>query len=342
VTPQASAFGLPPFQPRAPWWGGDLQTLRNTLRPPAVDLSLWPARRLVVQASDGIDQLSAFWHQPRHATRSDSPLVVILHGLTGSADGVMLQITARMLLEAGFPVLRVNLRGAGDTAPHCRRQYHSGLVADIDALLDQLPRDAVDEGVVFLGYSLGGNIVMNHLCRRPDHGLVRAGMSVCSPIFPESSVQALERPRNAAYQRYLVAAMQREALRCALAPDMRRRVEAATSIRHYDDTVSAPAHGWPDAATFYADVASLPHVGAIRVPALQLTARDDPWIPPEPYEVSARTGSDRLTVVIAGGGGHCGFHAADHPQPWHDRLFLAFLQAVLRGQAVGGAQLLTT
>ena len=26
-------FNLPPFRPRFPWWGGDLQTVANRLRP---------------------------------------------------------------------------------------------------------------------------------------------------------------------------------------------------------------------------------------------------------------------------------------------------------------------
>ncbi|MCX5944742.1 MAG: hypothetical protein NTZ53_05400 [Cyanobacteria bacterium] len=32
-SPLAAQLGLPPFRERFPWWGADLQTLRDTLRP---------------------------------------------------------------------------------------------------------------------------------------------------------------------------------------------------------------------------------------------------------------------------------------------------------------------
>ncbi len=33
---------------------------------------------------------------------------------------------ARHLLDSGYRVLRLNLRGCGPSRPHCREHYHSG------------------------------------------------------------------------------------------------------------------------------------------------------------------------------------------------------------------------
>ena len=52
-----------PFKPRFPWWGGDLQTLRNYLTRGGWDLSPWPSERLYLEVDDGSgDRLQAVLH----------------------------------------------------------------------------------------------------------------------------------------------------------------------------------------------------------------------------------------------------------------------------------------
>jgi PAS domain-containing protein len=48
------------------------------------------------------------------------------HGLGGCEASCYLVIAASYLLQRGYPVLRLNLRGAGPSRPHCRLQYHAG------------------------------------------------------------------------------------------------------------------------------------------------------------------------------------------------------------------------
>ena len=100
-----------PFQPRAPWWGGDLQTMRNffaarTGRRPQI-----AGERLYLAMRDGSgDRLAALL---THAKRNDRPLVVLLHGLTGCETSMNMARAAACHLEGGYSVLRLNLRGAG-------------------------------------------------------------------------------------------------------------------------------------------------------------------------------------------------------------------------------------
>lgn len=69
---------IPPFRERAPWFGGDLQTLRNFLRGTPPDLP--GGERLLLPVRGG-ERLAA--RLDRRAGPMTRPLVVLVHGLAG-------------------------------------------------------------------------------------------------------------------------------------------------------------------------------------------------------------------------------------------------------------------
>src|ERR1700730_1637604 len=75
----SSVGTVPPFQERAPWFGGDLQTLRNVVRGTPPELPGGERLLLPMPAGDrragGLD---------RPTDRFARPLVVLVHGLAGS------------------------------------------------------------------------------------------------------------------------------------------------------------------------------------------------------------------------------------------------------------------
>lgn len=153
------------FSPRFPWLGGDLQTLRYYFFPPRADLSAWPAQRVSFPLQDtGGDTLLAALHRPVHAAAK--PLVVLAHGLTGCEGSSYMLETARFFLTAGYPVMRLNLRGAGPSRDTCRGSYCAGSGGDIGAVLAALDADDARRGVALVGFSLGGAIVLDFLARR--------------------------------------------------------------------------------------------------------------------------------------------------------------------------------
>jgi predicted alpha/beta-fold hydrolase len=104
----------PRFVPLPPWIGGDLQTLRNYLRPPGDILAPWPSEQLRFAMKDDTgDELVGALNRP--VEDRGRPLVLLLHGLTGDQESSYVRVTARELLRAGYPVLRLNWRGAGPT-----------------------------------------------------------------------------------------------------------------------------------------------------------------------------------------------------------------------------------
>ena len=82
---------FPDFVSRAPWWGPDLQTLRNLLvGPPAEppDGKGVAPERIALPLQDGSeDVLFAAIDEPGDRARDDAlPTIVLIHGLSGSEE----------------------------------------------------------------------------------------------------------------------------------------------------------------------------------------------------------------------------------------------------------------
>lgn len=318
------SIAAPPFAPRPPWLGGDLQTLRNALRPPRTALARVPAERLELPLGDGSgDRLAAVLQQPVEPTR---PLAVLIHGLSGSEESPYMQVSAAALLARGHPVLRLNLRGAGPSRPLCRFQYHAGRTADLRDALHALGAERLAGGVCLVGYSLGGNLLLKFLAEHGTAFPIAAAAAVSAPLDLAAAAHRIRMPRNRFYHWNLLRAMKAEALApaAALAPSERLAITRARTIVEFDDHFVAPRNGFAGAADYYARTSAEPFLPAIRVPTLVVHALDDPWIPPAVYRRVRWNDQPFLHRAVVENGGHVGFHARGDRLPWHDRLIGEF------------------
>ena len=314
--------GFPRFRPRAPWWGADLQTLRTVLRPPVRDLAA--GERLVLPLADGTgDALACVLHR---ASPAAGPLAVLVHGLAGSSESAYVITTAAWLLARGHSVLRVNLRGAGASRPHCRLQYHAGRSEDLrDALLALDPHLRAT-GLLLVGFSLGGNMLLKFLAEHAAELPVVGAASVSAPIDLSVTARRMLAPRNRVYSLSLLRSLRAEALGpgAEISDAERRIVAAVRSIREFDERFVAPRNGYAGAEDYYAANAARRFMGAIRVPTLVISALDDPWIPGRLYTEYPWRENPCLVPLLSSGGGHVGFHDAASPTPWHARCIERF------------------
>jgi predicted alpha/beta-fold hydrolase len=325
-----AADAFPTFRPRPPWVNGDLQTLRNFLRRPAFDLAGFAAERLELPMRDGSgDRLLGDLNRPSRA--GAKPLVVLIHGLTGCSTGTYMLASALHLLEHGYPVLRLNLRGAGAARPLCRQQYHAGRSQDLRDALAALPASLTEHGVLAVGYSLGGNMLLKYLAEQDGAKPVVAAAAVSAPIDLKAASLRLMRPRNRLYHDWLLRRMQDEALAGeGLNDGERRTAAAARTVYEFDDRFVARRNGFAGAEDYYVRSAALPLLQAIRVPTLIIHALDDPWIPGTTYTGFDWRGSPKLLPLLPAQGGHVGFHGVGSRVPWHDRCLKIFFEAVGR------------
>ncbi|HEY7610655.1 MAG TPA: alpha/beta fold hydrolase [Alphaproteobacteria bacterium] len=322
------------FRPRFPWLTGDLQTVRNMIVRPRPSFADAPAERLAFAMDDGTDDvLLGDLHRPRAATAplAVRPLAVLIHGLTGCGESFYVLSTARALLDRGAAVLRLNLRGAGPNAGSCREQHHAGRTGDIVKVLGALDPALTRHGIVAVGYSLGGNVLLKLLgeagAGTASGTPIRRAAAVSPPVDLAAAAHCILRRRNRLYHRYLLARMKDEAraTRGGLPSRYAAAVETTQTIVDYDDSVVAPRYGFASAADYYERCSAARVLGAIRVPCLVIHSRDDPWIPAAALEAASALENPRLRIVLTARGGHVGFHGAGARTPWHDALIADFL-----------------
>ena len=313
------------FRPRFPWWGGDLQTLANRLRRTTVDLAPHRSERISFPMVDG-DTLLAMIDKPSDRG-SERPLAILIHGLTGDEDSIYMRSQSQLLLERGHAVLRLNLRGAGPSRALCRGQYYAGRSQDFRELLTLLPAELSANGVVAVGYSLGGAMLLKYLGEEGSATPLRAAATVCAPIDLSVTCRSIMRARNLVYHRHILREMKRDATGqgAEISPAERAAIMSSRSVWDYDERFIAPRHGFAGAEDYYERCKPLRFMAGIRAPTLVLGSLDNPWVPGVVYEGYDWAANPALTPLLPAAGGHVGFHEADTLRPWSDRVVADFL-----------------
>ncbi len=328
MTASTDSLDLPPFRQRFPWWGGDLQTLAGRLRRVRAEPAPHLSERLSFAMEDG-DTLLAMLDRPA-VPDPGRALVILVHGLTGWEESLYILSQARVLLDAGWRVLRLNLRGAGPSRATCGGQYFAGRSQDLRAVLGQLPAELARDGVVAVGYSLGGAMLLKYLGEEGAQTRLKAAVSVSAPIDLSLTCRNMRRPRNVLYHRFPLREMKREATGegARLSAAERSAILQSPTIWHYDEAFIAPRHGFAGAEDYYQRCRPLAFMPAIRVPTLMVAALDDPWIPGELYTGYNWRANGFLTPLLSRHGGHVGFHGVGGDPPWSDRAAARFLEDV--------------
>jgi predicted alpha/beta-fold hydrolase len=319
---------VPPFRPRFPWWGADLQTLANRLRAAPRTLAPHHSERLTFALPDGTGDTLLASHDVPLWAEPGRPLVILIHGLTGAADSLYILSMARLLLNRGSRVLRLNLRGAGPSRPLCRQHYYAGRSQDFRALLSLLPDELTRDGLVAVGYSLGGAMLLKYLGEQGNATPLSAAATVCAPIDLAATCQHMMRPRNGLYHRYILGEMKVEATGAGaeLSPAERTAILESRTVWEYDDRFIAPRYGFGAAEAYYERCRPTRFMGGIDIPTLVLAALDDPWIPGRLYRAYDWSQNRSLTPLLPEQGGHVGFHGRGSLQPWSDLVVARFFE----------------
>src|SRR5204862_4670205 len=79
------------------------------------------------------------------------------------------------------------------------------------------------------------------------------------------------------------------------------------TVRQFDEAYTAPHHGFRDADDYYYRASALRVIDRIRVPALIMTAANDPFVPVQSFNDPAVRNNPHVAVVVTEAGGHCAF-----------------------------------
>ncbi|MDP1964202.1 MAG: alpha/beta fold hydrolase [Reyranella sp.] len=321
---------LPPFTQRFPWWGGDLQTIATVMIDVPSSLAPGSSERLSFTLKDG-DTMLAMLDRPA-TPQAGKPLVLLIHGVPGSETSPYMVRMSGYLLDKGYPVLRLNMRGAGPSRATCGGQYSAGSSRDLAELIGLLPPDLTAAGVAAVGYSVGGAILLKYLGEEGSQTKLRAAASVSAPIDLLGTCLSLLRFRNFLYHRHVFGAVKREALAdgAVLTPEERRNIAESRTLYEYDDRFTGPRNGFAGADDYYFQCSAVNFLPGIGIPTLVLASLDDPWVPGGAYS-GHHWGSNKslsLKPILTPRGGHVGFHGVGGYKPWSDLAVMQFLGAL--------------
>ena len=265
---------------------------------------------------------------------TEHPTLVLLHGLEGSSEAHYMRGNAAKAWACGFNVVRLNQRNCGGTEHLSRGLYHSGLTADpLFVLRELIARDRLPR-IAFAGYSLGGNLALKLAGELgADAPLELKAVCAISPVLElETCVKAIERRQNIVYQlnfvRNLRGRMRRKAGAFPGDWDL-SRLRSIWTIRAFDEHFTAPHHGFAGASDYYHRASAMRVIEHVRVPALIITAADDPFVPPEPFHDPKITNNPNITTIVTSHGGHCGFVAESNGYDgyWAEKMIVEFVSS---------------
>jgi uncharacterized protein len=319
--PVVSSLFYPPLHLR----NGHLQTILPTLLRRRFLVTF---RRERLELPDG-DFVDLDW-----ATSGRERLAILSHGLEGSSSDDCVRGMATRLQRAGWDVLAWNFRGCGLEPNRLVRSYHSGETGDLGAVIALAAERYLR--IALIGFSLGGNVTLKYLGEGGCHPAVIAGVGISVPIDLAASANAIDRRwSNRIYLRRflsrLLPKIKAKAVRFPAGLDTSKSHQIRT-LREFDNLYTAPVHGFRDAEDYWAKSSARQYLPGIRVPALLLNARDDPFLTSDSFPYPEAEENPDFFLESPRWGGHVGFiDSASNYRRWHESRCMEFLANAVSG-----------
>ncbi len=261
-----------------------------------------------------------------------SRLALICHGLEGSSKAGYVLGVVRAFNRSGWDAAALNFRGCSGEPNRRYRSYHSGATDDLHHVVSHLVSRGIGQ-IGLIGFSLGGNVVLRYLGERESRlprPVCGAG-AVSVPCDLASSARRMERPDNRVYLIRFLRSLRKKVVEKARRKPGRlspRQLKGIRTFREFDDTYTAPAHGYRDAEDYWRRCRSLPVLHRIRLPTLLVNALDDPFLAPECFPYREASGHPYLHLETPRSGGHVGFVSLPFPSRfWHETRLVTFLDS---------------
>ncbi|WP_095081560.1 hydrolase [Pseudomonas sp. Irchel s3h17] len=264
---------------------------------------------------DDGDFLDLDWHGPHSA---ETPLVLVLHGLTGSSNSPYVAGLQKALSARGWASVALNWRGCSGEPNRLPRSYHSGVSEDLAAAINHLRATRPLAPLYAVGYSLGGNVLLKHLGETGSDSQLQGAVAVSVPFRLDQCADRIGQGFSKVYQAHFMREMlayikikERQFLLDGRHEGLATLAQLGSldnmrTFWDFDGRVTAPLHGFEDAHDYYRRASSRYFLGEIRTPTLIIQAADDPFVFPYSLPVSSEL-SACTQFELQAKGGHVGF-----------------------------------
>lgn len=302
-----------PFRPA--WWlrNAHAQTLFSTFfrRPPSLSRE---REELLLPDGDFVD---LDWYGPA-GWSGTTPLVLVVHGLSGSSDSHYVLGLQAELAARGWASVAMNCRGASGRPNNRTRAYHAGASEDILSVLQHMAARHPGVPRALVGYSLGGSMTLNLMGQQQHDAPVFAAVAVSVPLQLQLCADRMDSGFSRIYRQHFMETLVAYWRDKALHLEQRGDGEAAARVRgqlargpfrsfwQYDNELVAPLHGYRDVHDYYDRASPRQFLSRIARPTLVIQSADDPFMTPEVLP-AAHELSPAVHFELCRQGGHVGF-----------------------------------
>ncbi len=322
MTRRADPGGAPDYRPPRFLTGAHLQSALANLpaRGRRVERDVAPSLSSsvteIIDCGAGVRLLAEHTPPPGDGGR----MAVLIHGWEGSARSIYMLTTTARLAQAGFRVVRLNLRDHGDSYHLNAGLFHSCRLDEVRDAVLTLQRRYPAEDLYLGGFSLGGNFALRIAAGASAAGMrIRRVVAVCPVLDPRQTLAALD-DGLPQYRLYFIRKWRRSLERKRAAfPDLYDfgRLSRFRTLRGMTDYFACNYAGYPDLDSYLRGYAVTgERLAPLEVPTEILLADDDPVIPVRDADALARTPA--LNIRRSRHGGHCAFLTDYRLRSWLD------------------------
>ena len=274
----------------------------------------------VVDCGEGVRLL--LHHTPPNGN-GRGQVAVLIHGWEGSGMSTYILSVASSLWNAGYRVIRLNLRDHGRSHHLNEGLFHSCRLAEAAGAVQWVQANFPNDRLVLGGYSLGGNFSLRIAAVAEESGLdIERVVAVCPVLDPKETLTALD-VGFPVYRAYYIRKWRRSLTRKKAAfPDLYdfSELQSFASLTEMTNYFVQKYTEFQNLDTYLNGYALTgDRLANLKVPSRILLVDDDPIIPARTLGDVARPGS--LQVERSPYGGHCGFISGYRLQSWLDDYF---------------------
>ncbi len=280
------------------------------------------SNEVIIECDDGV-KLQSFYTE----SRSDAPLVILIHGWEGSHQSLYLLSCGSTLFNHGYNVLRLNLRDHGDSHHLNQELFHSNRLDEVISAVKSIQSQYNPSTLFLTGFSLGGNFALRVANQAEKHGIKLAKtVAICPALDPKDVLEKLENGLPL-YIKYFMYKWKRSLRKKQIifphlydieeslqTDSMRQLTEELVSFYGDYDSINAYFDGYDITGDYLKD---------LDLNTCILLAKDDPII--DYKAVYGLPAKPNIQYFLSEHGGHCGFIKNSKLHSWLDEFLLAQL-----------------
>lgn len=236
--------------------------------------------------------------------------IILCHGLEGDSKKNYNNACANFFIEQGYSVFAWNNRSCGGEMNLLPNLYHHGSIEDLGAVINYVLAQNIEE-VFLVGFSLGGDQILNYLGRKEVSEKIKAAVAISAPFQLKSSAEKIQGGISKIYLSRFIRKIRGKIQQKSVQFPSLISKEISKNIKSFEDVIDrfiVPVHGgYTDLADYYKKASPAYSTDGINIPVLVINAWDDPILGLEDYPIAMAEQHKYLYLETPHHGGHCAF-----------------------------------